>query len=418
MVVTLRSTYGILILTALTVLLIWTCTSPAAISVSKARLNYDVQERFAAGRTPDRLLFQYGQNSDNALDIVVPLDPSGSREIAKAHNFYMSRGSTVEFNLETLIEFRLYEIDDDLEDHGELIYPLQWMSVCTSKHHIRGGSPINKDGDAINITTAGRSDPNDFYNVFLKRCKTNPLDITFKTPGGPLAGSCDDFEMGGSNDPFRGQNINSARFYPACMLDGRFTLDASSSFTWNLLVNTYDDFSISYVDRYFTDSIRPTFFVVDRNITKYYVEMQADVDNALVASGNGGNEPLRYTWTMPTVEGIWQDNFASDIDIDYVRFYWTDRGRRHPIVLEPRLGNPPHEVQINFGSVCRNVDTQGYLRTNDCNIFSPFTPAAPKNDLDNRITWRLAVFYDDRDYLMGGLWGQPVIMEFGIRASN
>ncbi|MBT8272365.1 MAG: hypothetical protein KJO77_01075, partial [Bacteroidia bacterium] len=104
-------------------LLASSCVKKHAFSAQDIKLNESVQERFRAGERSERDVFQFGQATDQALDVVVPIDPSRTKEIAKPHNYYLSRGSTIEFNIETLVKFSTYDIDDDLEERGELIIP-------------------------------------------------------------------------------------------------------------------------------------------------------------------------------------------------------------------------------------------------------------------------------------------------------
>ena len=119
-------------------------------------------------------------------------------------------------------------------------------------------------------------------------------------------------------------------------------------------------------------------------------------------------------------DGILKDNFASDIDIEYVRFYWTDRyGNKYKIVNDPRFGAPFPVLFLQVGgNVCRiENDEEVYIRKDDCRLLLNTTPVANKGELNSKIAWYLKIFKDEYNYELMNYWSNPIIMEFGIKAN-
>ena len=400
-------------------IIVFSCQGRVAGSIYNVTLNEDVQEQFEVGETPLRTVFQYGQDSDNALDILIPVDPAGDRQIAKSHVYYMSKGSKVKFNVETLVNLETWKFDEDFEEHGELNTPRQWISICKGVNP-RNGEPIkDTDGDVAKVAITAESIGETFIS-YLKQCTSGVTNFRDFSERGPFVSNCRTYEFG-SETIFDNQNFETTVLPELCFLGAEFTINENSGFSREISVSSYNDSFIGFETKYFSNPISPHIFAVDDDrITTLSVNMSAnpqndDVVDPLVDAGNF----LHYSWTMPTdSDGIWQANFASDISIEYVRFYWSDRGRRRslPIVQDPRLGSPPHTLQVNRGRVCNNVDSDGYFRSNGCSLLSSNTPAATKLDIATPITWRMSILWDPNNYEMAGLWGQPVIMEFGIKA--
>lgn len=393
------------------------CLKKQAFSAQDIRLNDDMQKGYNSGNTPDDPLFQYGQAQNKALDIVVPIDPSGTREIAKSHNYYISKGSQVEFNIETLIKFSSYEIDDDLEERGKLKIPSQWMSVCTFRDPITGKELKDTDGDDAKIVF-DLEDASEAFTSYIRRCSGFQTNHPYLTEYGFLSSPCERIALAGPSDPFRGQNIDDSDAYPLCFFGGRMTLQESSSFSNIIEVSSYNDNILGWEDLTFQTDISPTFVVLDETVSRFVVQMTPDPDNAYIASGNAtGDGFLRYEYMMPIIDGIYHSNFASDISVDYVRFYWTDQyNNLLPIANDPYLSNDPIQVQVNYGNKCSNSDSDGIFRASNCVILNSNTPAGPKGDLDNRVTWRLQVPYDSYNIDTVSGWSKPVVLEFGLKA--
>lgn len=392
-------------------LLFSSCLTPLVVEIEEVKLNDNTQEHFQPGETPDRNLYQYGQNNDKALDILVPIDPTGNKEIRKSTFYWVTAGSKVEFNMETIMQYRSYKPAKNFKKKGELETPLQWLSACTLRDPVSGNKQTDVNGEEFETAfNAGKA--SNMFEVYLQQCTEKhgswPNNIA---PYGPFWDGCTRYLLGQTSDPIDFQRAETAMAYPACLLGGRMPINEPCTFYWELYVLSYNDTELKMEKKYFHNTLEPSFLTISHDeVFPYRVQMTADPNNT-------NANLLKYTFQMPEYFGKWQDNFAGDISIDYVRFYWTDRrGNLLPIKMPNQLGRPEHVLQVNTGNVCRESDERGIFWANQCPNFGAYNPASTKINPITLNAWKMQVTYDDYYLELVDNMSRPVIMEFGLKA--
>ena len=374
-------------------------------------LNPDVKTRFRPGTTTEQPLFRITGGNNRDLDIVLPNDPNGRTSIMRSHNYFVSSLTRVTLNWETIATVSLYEIDGDLEDQGELILDNQFISTCTLGHPETGTHPQDVNGEdfVIDIDEDDENNIRNQFTVYLKQCETTNTPRPYGTLGGELTEDCVLDVLDGHLDPMFDSSAVTNDAYPLCMLGASVTITKPTTFYQEVRVRNYNDVVPNFETKTFTTKMTPTFIAVGTLPEPYRMEMTPNPQNS------AGNH-LYYSFTMPIIDEIWQDNFASDIFIDYVRFYYTSNGIKIPLKRTSANRSLDHEIQINSGSDCDMSDRDGKFNYKVCPILRDYTPAANKLDLSNPITWNLSLPWNGNDQLMSRYWNNPIVIEFGLKA--